>query len=72
MEFLVQSLYSYDDQDKRYQLSPQTDKYDSFFSNEMIPTLKLKGKFYEEEFSKIDMMGLVSEMMDLKDAYKMF
>lgn len=38
----------------------------------MIPTLKLKGKFYEEEFSEIDMLGLVSEMMDLKDAYKMF
>ncbi len=38
----------------------------------MIPTLKLKGKFYEQEFNDIEILGFVSEMMDLKDAYKMF
>ena len=54
------------------QMSRHTDKYDQFFKNQFIPTLKMKGKFYEEEFQNVKISDLLSEMMDLKDAYKMF
>lgn len=32
----------------------------------------MKGKFYFEEFNEIDITDLLSEMMDLKDAYRTF
>jgi hypothetical protein len=35
---------------------------------EILPTLKLKGRFYED----IAVTDYMNELLDLKDAYKMF
>ena len=34
--------------------------------------MKMKARFYQDQFDDINLPDLLSEMMDLKDAYKMF
>lgn len=52
----------------RGELSPMNDKYSEYFRDKVIPLLKTKAKDYRD----ISYGNFLTEMMNLKDVYKIF
>lgn len=56
------------EEEARGELSPMNDKYSEYFRDKVIPLLKTRAKDYRE----INYGSYLTEMMNLKDVYKIF
>lgn len=57
-----------EEESARGELSPMNDKYSEYFRDKVIPLLKTKAKDYKD----ITYGHFLTEMMNLKDVYKIF
>lgn len=57
-----------EDEGRQHELSPMNDRYSDFFRDKVIPILKTKGK----DYATINFTDFISEMVDMKNLYKIF